>query len=88
MLTVCNGDAIRDGDRIVVERTLNDGEGEYQVKEYYITRQEDNELALYYYNGFRETASTWKLVMMNADYSYKVDEFPDHVNRRFEELRL
>lgn len=86
MLAVCSGDIIQDGDKIIVERTLNDGDGDYQVKEYYIVKQEDNEVALYYHNGFRETESTWHLVMMNADYSYKVDEFPDHVNMRFEEL--
>ena len=75
-----NIDEIKDGDKIVVERTLNDGDEDYQTKEYYLAKQEGNELALYYHNGFREIKYTWELVMMNADCSYKVDEFPDYVN--------
>ena len=87
MIVVCNGDAIQDGDKIIVERTLNDGDGDYRFKEYYIAKQED-ELALYYHNGFRETENTWNLVMINADYSYKVNEFPEYVNECFSKLGI
>lgn len=82
-MKVYNNDEINVGDKIIVERTLNDEDGDYQTKEYYIAKQGADGMYLKSSSGEVVNDDVWSLVLIYSDYLCKVDEFPSYVNELF-----